>query len=177
MSKDIVNVFILCATLLAIFSLTFVAIDMVVEIITKRRSKATVVPPLVEQPVPVIVPIPEPEPEPIIIPEVVESIDAEQADELMSDSTAIAVAMKEKGAHQGAKHFINLGVIDKHFSAGDTVTIESLKAKGLVNKNIQRIKILADGTLTKPLTVKAEGYSIQAIKMIELTGGTVIILE
>ena len=39
-----------------------------------------------------------------------------------------------------------------------------------------RVKILADGILNKPLTIKAESYSVQAIKMIELTGGTVIIL-
>jgi ribosomal protein L18E len=43
-------------------------------------------------------------------------------------------------------------------------------------KKVKRIKILADGVLTKPLTIKAENYSVQAIKMIELTGGTVIIL-
>jgi ribosomal protein L18E len=39
------------------------------------------------------------------------------------------------------------------------------------------MKVLADGILNKPLTIKSESYSIQAIKMIELTGGTVIILR
>ena len=39
------------------------------------------------------------------------------------------------------------------------------------------MKILADGMLNKPLIIKSESYSIQAIKMIELTGGTVIILK
>jgi ribosomal protein L15 len=39
------------------------------------------------------------------------------------------------------------------------------------------VKILADGTLEKALTIKADSFSIQAIKMIELTGGTPIVLE
>ena len=32
-------------------------------------------------------------------------------------------------------------------------------------------EILADGTLDKPLTVVADAFSVQAIKMITLTGG------
>jgi ribosomal protein L15 len=44
-------------------------------------------------------------------------------------------------------------------------------------KKVGRMKVLADGELNKPLIVKAEDYSVQAIKMIELTGGTVIILK
>ena len=56
------------------------------------------------------------------------------------------------------------------------VTLAALKTKGLVPKSAGRVKILAGGDLlTKPLTVKAESFSIQAIKMIELTGGTVVI--
>ena len=49
--------------------------------------------------------------------------------------------------------------------------------KGLLTKKTGRIKVLAGGMLHKPLTIKAENYSVQAIKMIELTGGTVIILK
>ena len=52
-----------------------------------------------------------------------------------------------------------------------------MKAKKLIPAKTVRIKILADGHLTKPLTVKANYYSVQAIKMIELTGGTVIVLK
>ena len=60
---------------------------------------------------------------------------------------------------------------------GDEVTLAAIKEKKLLPKKVQRIKILADGVLSKPLTVKAESFSIQAIKMIELTGGKVIILK
>ena len=47
----------------------------------------------------------------------------------------------------------------------------------LVPKSVGRVKILARGRLTKALTVKAESFSVQAVKMIELMGGTVIILK
>ena len=57
------------------------------------------------------------------------------------------------------------------------MTLAVLKQKGLINKKAGRMKVLADGELTKPLAVKSESYSVQAIKMIELTGGTVIILK
>lgn len=75
---------------------------------------------------------------------------------------------------EGKRGFVNIGDIDEAFQANDHVTLEALKQKGLVSKKIKRIKILADGELTKPLSVKAHSYSIQAIKMIQLTGGTVI---
>ena len=57
------------------------------------------------------------------------------------------------------------------------ITLAVLKEKGLVSKKVGKMKVLADGILNKPLTVKSESYSIQAIKMIELTGGKVIILK
>jgi ribosomal protein L15 len=53
--------------------------------------------------------------------------------------------------------------------------LDELKAKKLVPAKTRRLKILAHGILSKPLTVKANSYSVQAIKMIELTGGTVVI--
>ena len=54
---------------------------------------------------------------------------------------------------------------------------QELKEKKLIPAKTMRIKILADGHLKKPLTIKANYYSIQAIKMIELTGGKVIVLK
>ena len=61
--------------------------------------------------------------------------------------------------------------------AHDVITLAVLKEKGLISSKVGRMKVLADGMLNKPLTIKSESYSIQAIKMIELTGGTVIILR
>ena len=108
----------------------------------------------------------------------VEDIVAEEADEMISDEVALSeVIEEEETGPDGYKTFINIGIINDHFEAGDVVTIDELKAKKLIPQKTMRIKILADGHLRKPLTVKANYYSVQAIKMIELTGGTVIILK
>ena len=174
MNKTLVLIFIIFSAIFALSTLTFVVSDIVTEAVKKRRApKPSAKPAPVHMPVvaPIVAPVP------IHLPEIVDHIDAEEADEMITDDVALAIAHKEKGAHRGRKHFINLGVINRHFSDGDVVTLETIKAKGLIDKSVQRLKILADGTLTKPLTVKAESSSIQAINMIELTGGTVIILE
>ena len=102
----------------------------------------------------------------------VESVDVETADELMTDATAIAVVETvESEASIGPKVIVNLHVINDNFDAGDTVDLDALKSKKLVSSKAGRVKILADGTLDKPLTVVADSFSVQAIKMITLTGG------
>ena len=83
----------------------------------------------------------------------------------------------EEGGCDGKQGIINIGTISSIFEPGALITIAELKALGLINKKVRRIKVLADGVLDKPLTIKAEAYSVQAIKMIELTGGKVIILR
>jgi ribosomal protein L15 len=111
------------------------------------------------------------------MPEIVDHIDAEEADTMISDDLAMRGVRYESPAGHGEQGIINIGVIDAMFEAESVVTLETLKAKGLLTKKTCRIKVLAGGMLHKPLTIKAENYSVQAIKMIELTGGTVIILK
>ena len=179
--KTAVIIFIIFATVFAIGTLVYVFVDIVLSIVRKRMQ--TVAPQSVSVIVPVPVPEPEPEPEPepipvpIVIPEV-EKIDAIEADELITDEVAMAVAEVEEGkAGVGFRAYINIGVINDHFESGDEVTLAAIKEKKLLPKKVQRIKVLADGVLDRPLKVKAESFSIQAIKMIELTGGTVVILK
>ena len=131
------------------------------------------------EPTPVVVPEPEPEPtpEPVAEPEpieTVESVDVETADKLMSNETAAHVVETVGGAGVGAKAIINISAINEAFKDGDVVDIEALKAKKLIPAKTQRIKVLADGSLNKALTVYAEQFSVQAIKMITLTGGKAI---
>ena len=103
----------------------------------------------------------------------VDSVDVETADELMSDATAIAMVetLEAPISSAGMKVILNLHVINDHFAAGDTVDLDALKKKRLISAKACRVKILADGMLDKPLTVIADGFSVQAIKMITLTGG------
>ena len=166
------------ATVFAIATLGYVAVDVVLEVRKSRRTRVKVIvePPVVEEEVIVVAPAAE---EPVIevMPEIVEHIDAEEADAMISDALALETARYESGAGHGVQGIINIGVLDRNFETNDVITLAVLKEKGLVSKKVGRLKILADGILNKPLTVKSESYSIQAIKMIELTGGKVIILK
>ncbi len=58
------------------------------------------------------------------------------------------------------------------FAAGEVVSPEALVEKGIIKKADERIKILATGELTQPLTIKAHGFSASALTKIEAAGGT-----
>jgi ribosomal protein L15 len=74
----------------------------------------------------------------------------------------------------GKKGIINIDELSRHYAYGDCVTLESLKQKGLIANNIGYVKVLARGTLDKKLTIELNDYSLQAVKMILLTGGRAI---
>jgi len=71
-------------------------------------------------------------------------------------------------------HVINLESLDA-FEAGDLVSPETLRERGLVAKQ-GLVKVLARGELTKALTVQAHGFSAAATSAIEAAGGTVAVL-
>ena len=66
---------------------------------------------------------------------------------------------------------INLSDLDKYFKDGDVVTPEILKERGIIKKQLDGVKVLANGTLTKKLTVKADRFSSVAVTKIENAGG------
>ena len=72
---------------------------------------------------------------------------------------------------------VNLNILEDTFAAGDVVDAESLRAKKLLGKAEKMIKILANGELTKALTVKAEKFSAVAKAKIEAAGGKVEVVE
>ena len=57
------------------------------------------------------------------------------------------------------------------FEEGTVVTVEELKKVGLVNKELDGVKVLGNGELTKKLTVKANKFSDTAKQKIENVGG------
>lgn len=65
---------------------------------------------------------------------------------------------------------INLSDLDK-FEEGAVVTPELLKEMGLVKKQLDGVKVLGNGTLTKKITVKAHKFSDAALREIEKIGG------
>ena len=58
------------------------------------------------------------------------------------------------------------------FEAGSEVTPESLIAAGIVKSLRHPIKILSDGDINHPLTIKANKFSAAAKAKIEAAGGT-----
>ena len=106
----------------------------------------------------------------------VDAVDVTDVDALMADDVALAtVVYKEGGSTEGYKATVNLGAINDAFNDGDKVNLETLKAKGLAPAKAKRVKVLASGRLDKHgLEVEANSFSVQAIKMITLTGGTAV---
>ena len=176
--NEVVIIFMIVATIFALSSLGYVGVDIVLELLHREKPQEEKKEEIKEEPVVVVVPEPVVEEEPVeVMPEIVEHIDAQEADEMISDQLAMSTVRYESPAGHGKQGIINIGMLDEYFEANDTITLAVLKSKGLIPKKVGRMKVLADGYLNKPLTIKSESYSIEAIKMIELTGGTVIILR
>jgi large subunit ribosomal protein L15 len=66
---------------------------------------------------------------------------------------------------------VNLGQLEL-FDAGSCVDIEAMLKGSLVGKVRDGVKVLADGELTKALTVKAHKFSAAAREKIVAAGGT-----
>ncbi len=66
---------------------------------------------------------------------------------------------------------VNLGQLDL-FDAGSCVDIEAMLKSSLIGKVRDGVKVLADGELTKALTVKAHKFSAAAREKIVAAGGT-----
>ena len=71
---------------------------------------------------------------------------------------------------------INVSLLDKEFDAGATVDLETLRAKGIVPKLVDTIKILGEGELTKKLTIKPHRASETAKSKIQAAGGSIEII-
>ena len=66
---------------------------------------------------------------------------------------------------------INLSDLNR-FNDGDVVTLELLKEKGIIKKELSGLKDLGNGNLEKKLTIKANRFSSKAVSKIEDAGGT-----
>ena len=73
-----------------------------------------------------------------------------------------------------AVHYAIVNVADLNaFENGAVVDLEALMAKKLVRKELDGVKILGEGELTKALTVKATVFSAAAKEKIEAAGGKI----
>jgi large subunit ribosomal protein L15 len=67
---------------------------------------------------------------------------------------------------------VNLADLEARFEAGAAVTLEAIVGAGLARRKGVPVKVLANGELTKALTVHAHGFSKTARERIEAAGGT-----
>jgi large subunit ribosomal protein L15 len=72
---------------------------------------------------------------------------------------------------------VNLRDLEARFDAGEEVTPESLKAKGLIRSIRKDVKLLGVGALTKTLTITVHGASATAREKVEKAGGTLTLLR
>jgi len=109
------------------------------------------------------------------IPEI--DVDAERADILITDSLAKSLIKREGdiiytlGNGRGA---VNIDVLSDNFRHGDRVDVNILKRMKLIPEDTAYLKVLASGSIDKPLTVYANEFSLCAVKMIALAGGQAI---
>ena len=71
---------------------------------------------------------------------------------------------------------VNVGELESLFQAGQEVTPESLRERGLLKARYELLKVLGDGNLTVKLTVSAHRFSQSARTKIEQAGGQCVIL-
>lgn len=107
--------------------------------------------------------------EEVSVSEVAAKMSDERAEELIEE--VVVKVKKVTGRKRGA---INVDTLSANYQAGDHVTVENMRLKNLIPNEVGRVKVLANGILNKPLIVEADDFSVEAVKMIVLTGGRVI---
>lgn len=71
---------------------------------------------------------------------------------------------------------INVETLELAFDANETVDLDTLRAKGLVPKKAEYVKILGEGEISKALTIKAYRASATAIEKVAQAGGRIELL-
>lgn len=72
---------------------------------------------------------------------------------------------------------VNLGTLNDRFADGESVDLNSLRERRLLQGPDPLVKVLAKGTLERKLSVAAHAFSGKARELIEKAGGTVKLLE
>lgn len=94
----------------------------------------------------------------------------------------LARRVPKRGFNNGRfrKNFaiLNLNVLEDHFPAGSVIDETVLRTRGLVKgRHDDGLKILGDGNLTRPLTVRAQKFSASAVAKITAAGGQIEVVS
>lgn len=71
---------------------------------------------------------------------------------------------------------INVEVLNEMFEDGAIITPDLLKETGILKRQLDGVKVLGNGEITKKLTVKANKFSKSAVEKIEAAGGKVEVI-
>lgn len=128
-------------------------------------------------------PKPEPKPEPAPAPKAEPEPKPEPKPQPKAEpkpAVAATVATKSydipESAKTAPKGIVNVGTINNRFGANSVVTPQALKDEGLLADNVACLKVLADGVLTKPMTIAASAFSKEAKDAIEAVGGKAVVI-
>jgi large subunit ribosomal protein L15 len=83
---------------------------------------------------------------------------------------------KYKGFNQSRKienDAVNVNTLEKEFKAGEVVSVDTLKEKGIIKKNSQGVKILGKGEIKIKLNIEGVAVSAAAKEKIVKAGGTI----
>ncbi len=104
-------------------------------------------------------------------------VNVERADSLITDSLAKNLIKKDSAViytSGSGRSIVNVDTLSEGFAPGERVDVNSLKERGIVPRDTAFLKVLARGSIDKPLSVYANDFSLSAVKMIALTGGEAI---
>ena len=82
-----------------------------------------------------------------------------------------------KNADRVVYALVNLDVIESNYQAGEVVDLATLHEKKLLRKGDTIVKVLANGEITKAVTVKAAKFSAAAAAKIQAAGGTAEVVD
>ncbi len=105
------------------------------------------------------------------------TVDAEHADELITDFLAKDLVKRNREivyTTGKGKGIINVDTLSENFKSGSRVDVNVLKEHKLISDDTAYLKVLARGSIDKPLSVYANDFSLSAVKMIALTGGEAV---
>lgn len=106
------------------------------------------------------------------------SVDVKGADKMLGDEV-IDSMIERKRVAIAPSHMavVTVAELDACFHDGQQVNLETVIKRGIVSDDCDGFTVKHEGELTKPLIVKANGFTPCAAKMIVLTGGRAIALK
>ncbi len=104
-----------------------------------------------------------------------EEVNGLLTDEEAEELTAVVLLPKKKEPKIPCK--VYLDTLSGLFSDGSYVDLKILKQEDLVPQEANCLIVHARGDLRKSLTIQADDFSLEAVKMISLAGGRAILIQ